>query len=131
MNKAQFQRLFLYGVVGVTVSAVYVLFTVFFTEVIGLTPIAASALAYIASFLLSFVGNHRVVFMSNENMSRTIVRFALVSAFIFFLTSAIMYLAVEVLRVPYLYGVTVVLIVVPLSNFSLHLLWTFKKRPGN
>jgi len=38
-----------------------------------------------------------------------------------------MYLAVDVINVPYLYGVAVVVVVIPLTNYSLSLYWTFRE----
>ena len=123
----QLKRLFSYGIVGLIVSVTYVICTIFYTEVLEVTPIKASALAYVTSFMLSFFGNHHVVFKSKEGMSKTIVRFAVVSACIFTLTTTIMYLAVDVINVPYLYGVAVVVVVIPLTNYSLSLYWTFRE----
>jgi peptidoglycan/LPS O-acetylase OafA/YrhL/putative flippase GtrA len=127
MNKAKLKRLFSYGVVGVIVSTIYVLCTIFFTETIGFTPIIASALAYITSFMLSFFANHHIVFKSKENMSKTVIRFAVVSAFVFVFSTSIIYLTVEVFKIPYLYGVAVVLVLIPLSNYVLNLSWTFRE----
>jgi putative flippase GtrA len=127
MSKAQIRRLFSYGIVGAVVTAIYVLCIIFFTETLGITPTIASALAYIASFMLSFFANHHFVFKSKEHVSKTVVRFALVSALVFFITTSIMYLTVEVFNITYLYGVAVILFVIPLSNFLLNLCWTFRE----
>ncbi len=127
MNKAKLKRLFSYGVVGVIVSGIYVLCTIFFIEMFGFRPTIASVLSYISSFMFSFFANHHVVFKSKEKMSKTVMRFILVSAFVFVLTTLIMYLMVEVFKIPYLFGVVVVLLVIPLSNFSLNSYWTFRE----
>jgi putative flippase GtrA len=127
MAKAHIKKLFSYGIFGVIVSLIYVLCTIFFTEAVGLTPIIASALAYITSFMLSFFANHHIVFKSKESISKTVVRFALVSAFVFALTTSIMYLTVDVFNISYLYGIVVVLVIIPLSNFLINLCWTFKE----
>ncbi len=126
MSKAQIRRLFSYGGVGVVVTAIYISCTVFFVEIVGISPVISSGLAYIASFMISFFANHHFVFRSKEHISKTVVRFTLVSVLVFLLTTSIMYLTVEVFKVLYLYGVAVVLVVIPLTNFLLHLRWTFK-----
>lgn len=119
------RRLFSYGAVGAVSSAIYFFCTVFFIETVGISPIISSGVAYAASFIFSFFVNHHFVFRSKKNISKTVVRFSLVSAFGFCLTTLVMFLIVEIFKIPYLYGVAVVLVVIPLSNFLLNLRWTF------
>jgi putative flippase GtrA len=120
------RRLFSYGVVGVIASAIYILCTVILIETFGLAPITSSGLSYIASFLFSFFANHHIVFKSKENISKTIIRFAVVSVFGFCLTTLIMFLIVGIFKLPYPVGIALVLVAIPLSNFLFHLRWTFK-----
>jgi putative flippase GtrA len=120
------RKLFSYGAVGVVGSAIYIFCTIFLTETVGITPIISSGLAYTASFSISFFANHHFVFRSKESVLKTGIRFTLVSAFGFFLTTSIIYLTVEIFKIPYLYGVAAVLIIIPLSNFLLNLRWTFR-----
>jgi len=121
------RTLFSYGAVGVVGSAIYIFCTVYFIETIGISPVISSGLSFIVSFVFSLFANHYFVFRSKENISKTVVRYALVSALGFSLTTLIMYVTVEISKRPYLYGVAVVLFVIPLSNYLLNLHWTFKK----
>jgi len=120
------RKLLSFGAVGLVSSAIYFCCTVFFIEIVSIAPTISSAMAFVASFLFSFFANHYFVFRSKEDISKTVVRFALVSAFGFVLTTAIMFAIVAIFQKPYLYGVAVVLVAIPLSNYSLNLHWTFK-----
>lgn len=122
------RKLFSYGAVGVITSAIYFFCTISLTETFGIAPIVSSGMAYIASFLFSFFANHHFVFRSKEHISKTVVRYVLASVLGFFLTSSIIFLTVEIFKMPYLYGVVAVLIVIPLTNFSLNLRWTFNEK---
>ena len=122
------RRLLAYGMVGLVGAAIYFFSTIFFVETIRFSPILSSGLAYIASFTFSFLANHHFVFESEESIKKTIIKFSAVSAFGFLLTTAIMYCTVGILSIPYLYGVGVVLVVIPTSNYFLNLFWTFKAK---
>lgn len=126
MSNPRLRRLFSYGGVGLLVTAIYAFCTVFFVEIAGFQPTTSSGLAYLSSFLVSFFANHHFVFRSKRHISNTAIRFMLVSAIVFFLSTSIMYLTVEVFGVLYLYGVVLVLVVIPLTNFLLHSRWTFR-----
>ena len=120
------RRLFAYGAVGMVGAAIYFFTTIFCVEIINFSPVLSSGLAYIASFTFSFLANHYFVFESDESIKKTIIKFSAVSAFGFSLTTAIMYCTVGILNIPYLYGVGLVLVVIPMSNYFLNLLWTFR-----
>jgi len=97
-------------------------------EYLSLGATLSSAVAYALSFLFSFVANHYVVFQSKKRIRNTLIPFLFVSIFGFMLTSLTMFLIVDVYGFIYFYGIATVLVIIPLSNYVLNHLWTFKER---
>lgn len=122
------RELFAYGIVAIFVSAIYFVLAICLVEKFNINSTLASVLSYVASFILSFFFNHHWVFKSNKNQSETFARFLIVSAFCLCLTTAIMFLVVNVIELPYKFALAIVMVVIPLHNYLLNSLWAFKKR---
>lgn len=120
--------LFCYGIVGLLGSISYFFGVIFFVNVMTLHPTAASILSYILIFTITFFINHHWVFASNEKIKKTIIRFGLVSLLGLTITTLIMFITVTIFNFQYLYGILLVLIIVPLSNFLLNSCWAFRNK---
>lgn len=120
------KQLVTYGLVGAVSSLIYLLVTVVLSEFVAVRPVSASAIGYCASFAFSFLMNHYVVFQSKKSPRGTLVKFSVVSAVGIALTSLIMIAATDLFSLNYAYGVAMVLIAIPLSNYLLNLYWAFR-----
>lgn len=117
---------FRYAVVGVLNTAAHFIMTALLVELGVLAPVPASAAGFSIAVLISFFLNRHWTFGTADKPMERLLKFAAVSLFGLFLNTLIMYLAVESLSLHYLWGLLLVVLVVPPSNFLLNLFWSFK-----
>jgi putative flippase GtrA len=89
-------------------------------------PVIASAIGFLLSILVSFTLQRCWVFDSSTPTWVSLPRFLAVIAVGFALNGAVMLAGTEVLDLHYLWPQALVFFLVPLSNYSLNTLWTFR-----
>lgn len=117
---------FRYAVVGVINTAAHFITTALLVELAILTPVPASAVGFIAAVLIAFFLNRHWTFGTTDKPVERLLKFVVVSLFGLLLNTLIMYVVVESLAVHYLWGLLLVIFVVPPSNFLLNFFWSFK-----
>jgi putative flippase GtrA len=119
-----------FAVVGVIATLTHLGFLVLGVEWLGMNPVIASVLGFIAAVIISYILNHRWTFESDHAHSSTLWRYVVVSLFGLALNTVMMTTLVQYFHWWYFWAQLSVLLVVPLSNFLLNRYWTFNTRRG-
>lgn len=111
--------------VGAVATATQYVILFLGVQLLGVHPVAASTVGFALSALLNYWLNHRLTFVSALPHRRALPRFALVVAVGLGLTSAFMWLGVEVLDFHYLLAQLGTTALVLIWNFVASRLWAF------
>ena len=119
-------RLARYGVTGVcsTLTHVGVLFLL--VELVRAWPVAASAIGFAASIVVSYTLQRYWVFRSTQGHVSAGLKFLTVTAVAFSVNTGTLWLGTEVLHAPYQGAQLVALVLVPVVNYALNATWTFR-----
>ena len=115
-----------FGMVGVGSGLVFAAVTTAATTLGGIDSKLASALGYLASVPLNFLGNRQFSFKSSNALSGDILRFAFAHIFNILLTMALMGISVDVLNLHYSIGIVAAVTLVPFINFVFMNWWVFR-----
>jgi putative flippase GtrA len=118
-------RLTRYGLAGGLSLLTHLLVLIVLVESAGRSPVLASTLGFIASFLVSFALQHRWVFEHSHPVSHTLPRFLAVTLVGLGLNAAVMTLGHDLLGIHYLVIQAVAFVLIPVSNYLLNRRWTF------
>jgi putative flippase GtrA len=124
-RRALLQTGFRYAVVGVIGTIAHFATTIALVEAASANPVVASVIGFLVALAISFMLSRRWVFASAAPVARTFPRYVFVSVAGLILNAAIMHLTVDVARVSYLWGLCMVVLIVPVFNFTLNRTWTF------
>jgi putative flippase GtrA len=124
-NIALPEQFFRYCVVGGIGTALHFGITIALVEGAGSPPTAASVVGFAAAFVSSYLLNRFWVFGPSARPWVSFVRYSIVCLSGLFLNTAIMTVTVDWLRWYYLWGLALVVAVVPVTNFALNRLWAF------
>lgn len=123
--------IFRYGVVGILGAFIHICATVALVEWFQLNPVLSSIIGFIVVLIISFFLNKKWTFQVKESNFLQFAKYLTVSLTGLALNTLIMYVTVNVLEWPYLYGMGVMVVAVALCNFSLNQLWTFRVRDSS
>lgn len=112
-------------VVGVVVTATHVAMSVLSIELLGLGVQAGTFVAFSCALSLSYLLNRAWTYQARGRHRRQLPRFAVVSLAGYGLNAAIMALVTTLLGLSYLFGIAVVVMVLPSLSFLSHRYWTF------
>ncbi|MEM1110599.1 MAG: GtrA family protein [Pseudomonadota bacterium] len=115
-----------YLVVGFIGTALHFLTTVALVESALLAPVPASVAGFILTLIVSFILNSRWTFARSQQVWASFLRYVLVSVSGLFLNALLMHGAIEWAGWHYLWGLVLVVLIIPPYNFSLNLLWSFR-----
>jgi putative flippase GtrA len=121
------RQLVRFGVVGIAATAVHAALLLMLVELAALGPVPATALAFSAAVVVTFVGQSFWVFQNISWAPRRILKFLATALGGLIGNVAIMGLSVEILRLHYLIGLGVALAVVPTATFLLSRYWVFHR----
>ena len=124
-NIALPEQFFRYCVVGGIGTCLHFGITIALVEGLRAPPTAASAVGFVAAFVSSYLLNRFWVFGPSARPWVSFVRYSVVCLCGLILNTSIMALTVDWLRWYYLWGLAVVVAVVPVTNFALNRLWAF------
>ncbi len=112
-------------VVGVVVTATHVAMSVLSIELLGLGVQAGTFVAFSCALSLSYLLNRAWTYQARGRHRRQLPRFAVVSFAGYGLNAAIMALVTNLFGLSYLFGIAVVVMVLPSLSFLSHRYWTF------
>ena len=121
---------FRFGLVGIVATLVHISVFIFCIEILEIEPIWANFPAFGIAFIVGFSGHYHWTFKQNQHNGELLwwvnmLKFAVVSVFGLGLNSAIVYIIVNRLHLPYGYAVMLMATVVPLTAFVLSKHWAF------
>jgi len=119
------EQFFRYCVVGGIGTALHFGITIALVEGAGAHPTAASIAGFAAAFASSYLLNRLWVFGPGAKPWLSFFRYSVVCLAGLFLNTAIMTITVDWLHWYYLWGLALVVAVVPVTNFALNRLWAF------
>lgn len=128
MNKwlVKNKSIFKYAIVGILGTATHIGILTILVECFSLNPLLGSTLGFLVTLVESYLLNYYWTFKAKTNHAQAISRYFAVSVFGLLLNTLIMYLAIDYFRIWYLYGQILVIFCVPLSNYFLNKIWTFR-----
>jgi putative flippase GtrA len=126
MRNADLGRLVRYGVSGLASAATQYGVLVLLVEGFHVWPVGASTAGFVASIVVSYVLQRRWVFRSAASHAAAGSRFLAVTAVAFALNAGILWCGTEVLHGPYPVVQAVALVTIPVVNYTLNSLWTFR-----
>ncbi|WP_109471673.1 GtrA family protein [Ornithinimicrobium cavernae] len=90
------------------------------------SPVVASTIGFVLSIVVSYSLQKAWVFSSTAAHRTTLPRFLVATAVGLLLNAAVLALGTEVLSVHYVLVQAVALVLIPLSNYLINSLWTFR-----
>ena len=120
------RRLLRYAVAGGASALTHLGITALLVEVAAVRPVVASTIGFVASIAVSYLLQRRWVFHSQVANRLALPRFLTVTAIGFLLNGSILWIGTEVLDVHYAPVQLVALVAIPVSNYVLNSLWTFR-----
>ena len=123
-----FAQLVRFAVAGFGVTLLAVLVYAGFAQGLGIHPLAANTLSYIAGVVASYTVHSRWSFRTEQKGEEgaQILRFLTVSGFAFALNSFWVWLATIALHLPPMAPVPAMMFVTPLMSFVLNRWWVFR-----
>ena len=119
-----------YAVVGASGTILYICLLKLMVDGFHADPVMSSALSAIPSVIATYLANYFWTFQSSNDHFVTLSRFAVISCVGLLLNVGIMYLWVDILGLWYLFGAFINVVVVALTNFLLHVYWSFRLPKG-
>jgi putative flippase GtrA len=123
------RRLFRYGIAGGCSAATHLVTLFLLVELFIVRPVVASTVGFVASIFVSYTLQRRWVFASSVANHVALPRFVLVTGVGLALNASVVFVGTEVLHGHYGVVQVVALMLVPLSNYLLNSLWTFRRPP--
>jgi putative flippase GtrA len=124
-------RLLRYAVSGGASALTHVGVLFLGVEALGVAPVVASTVGFVASIAVSYLLQHAWVFRTDARHRTAGPRFLAVTAVAFGTNAAILMLGTEVASLPYPLVQAVALVAIPIVNYTLNARWTFAAgRPG-
>jgi len=118
--------LFRYAVVGMIGTVVHIGSTMILVEFLMVNPVTASIIGFVLTVLLSFYLNSCWTFGVPASDASRLIKYATVSLLGLLLNTLIMYLTVEVFVLDYRVGLVLLVLIIPVHNFSWNYLWSFR-----
>jgi putative flippase GtrA len=119
-------RLLRYGVTGLLSAATHMGVLVLLVEYASWRPIWASTVGFVASVAVSYLLQRSWVFESSTPIRTSFPRFTIVALVALGLNTVILAVGTEFMSAYYVVVQAVALIAIPVSNYILNSLWTFR-----
>jgi putative flippase GtrA len=113
-------------VTGLASALTHLLVLTVLVEVLAARPVVASTAGFVASIAVSYVLQRQWVFESSAALRRTAPRFVAVILVGFAINGSVVFAGTEALALHYLWPQLLAFLLVPLSNYTLNSLWTFR-----
>jgi putative flippase GtrA len=114
-----------FGVVGVGASIVHVIVALLLIERATMPLLWANAVAFSVAVFVSYFGNHAWTFRRAGYHRKHFPRFFVIALGGLALNQIIVFLTVDVAGIAYLYGILLVVMIVPGLSFALSKCWAF------
>jgi putative flippase GtrA len=123
---ARARRFLRYCVVGGLGTVVHFGTTMVLVERFRVDAVIATIVGFLCALAVSFALNRTWVFGSSVAVAPGFARYTVVSVLGFVLNVAIMATVTRVLALDYRIGLLLVVLIIPVTNFTLNARWTFR-----
>jgi putative flippase GtrA len=123
-----FAKLLRFALAGAASTFLYFLLATLAVRQIGISPVAASCLAYLICIITSYLLQSRFTFRARNDSTKQIAKFVSVSVVGLAAATLVMQWAVNVQGLPYWIGAAFVSLVIPIINFITFSIWVFVDR---
>lgn len=113
------RQLIKFGVSGSLATVVNFLVVLLCVEIFGMDPVLSTVPAFLVAFFVSYAMNYFWTFQTKQSHWRALAKYFPVAAASMGGNALIMYICVRVLHYPYLAGLVVSLMIVPILTFLL------------
>jgi len=120
------RELFWFTIVGGASTLCYIIVFLSMDRITTLNPAYNSAISYLAGMLISYWGQSRLTFKNNNDGTREVTRYIIISILGIVASIAIMGIGVGNEYIHIYVGLILVCITVPTLSFILMKLWVFK-----
>jgi putative flippase GtrA len=125
-------RVFRFGLVGIAATLTYLGIVNLVAVPVGpLSPFMAHLIGLSSSIVLSYAGHHAFTFARKGRHGVYFRRFAVITAALFILTSALAYACDRFLHLPATIISGLITVLYPCGSYLAHTLWTFAEERGN
>lgn len=123
-----FLRIVRFGITGGIASGVYAIIAIVAVDMLGMSGLGASSLAYLVAIPVSFIGQKFWTFRATGTLERELPGFLAVQAINLVAAAVIMAILVDVLKLDRIVGVGAVVIAIPAMTYLLLSRKVFKER---
>jgi putative flippase GtrA len=123
---ADVRRLVRYGVAGGLSALTHLGVLTVLVEWAGVTPVPASTVGFLASVVVSYTLQRSWVFANPGRHRSQLPRFLVVTGVALGLNTSVLWVGTTLLTTHYVLVQLVALALIPLSNYLLNSLWTFR-----
>lgn len=116
---------FLYAGAGAVGTVAHYAILTAFVQLIGMSPVLATAIGAGVGALINYMLNYHVTFLSDASHFRTLPRFLLVAGLAMGLNAGGMWIAIEIFGINYLVAQVFCTLLVLVAGFLLNKTWTF------
>lgn len=121
------RRMFRFGLVGVAATPVHYLALVVLVEAFGVAPVAATVAGSALGAWVNYLLNRRFTFRSAKRHREAFPRFVTVAFGTGVLNAVLVYVGADLCGMHYLAAQIVATLIVFLTNFCLHAVWSFRE----
>lgn len=114
-----------YSFVGIICTLIYFISMFLFVEFFKKDPVISATISFIIMTVFSFLLNKKYTFCGVYSHQQ-LLSFSIVAGIGFTLNLIIMYAVVHLLSLHYIVGEITTLLIIPIVNFTLNNIWTFK-----
>lgn len=116
-----------FACVGSASGAIFAAVTALLIRGFKVDPVLASVAGYCAAVPTSFLGHRGFSFRSKEHLTGDAARFTVAQTLNIAVTAGVMRVAIETVRISYIWGMIGAVVLVPMANFVLMHLWVFAR----
>lgn len=120
------RRLVRYAIGGSGAATAHLGSTALLVELGGLRPVVASSIGFVLGVVVSYLVQKHWVFASGAQHRIALPKFLTVTAVGWTINWTVLYIGTEVMDTHYILVQAVAFVLLPLNNFVLNSLWTFK-----
>ncbi len=126
----EFWRVVRFSIVGIVATAVHVSVAIMAVSFAGVSPVVGSVIGFLAAFMISYVGHFRFTFAVKGQYRYYIVKFGIGGLVSFVLSTIVVWVLTDLLRVEAKSALVATGIIVPISNYLINRLWVFLRPVG-
>ena len=122
-TRTRFARHLVVGGIG---TAGYISLVAAFVEIVGFDPVLSNALAYGLLIVCQYAGQRAWVYNPQRGHRYSIPRYVVAVFSMLIMTSFAMHIIVDIMGLWYIWGVVILTLIVPPTNFIINFYWIYR-----